>query len=243
MQGSSRIPYRTIDQFLTRPLSREEIEAALEERLRFIYAEFRKGFEFIKGFEKQVTIFGSSRFSEDNIHYKSARRVAGRLAKLDYAIFTGGGPGIMEAANRGAYEAGGTSVGLTIALPSEQPINRYVTNTINFYYFFTRKVVMSFAAEAYIFYPGGYGTLNEFFEAVTLLQTGKIPVVPIILVGRDFWGPLDSYIRSELWIKHQSIDENDMTLYLITDDEEEVIERVKNAPVIRGLEFKPSSGT
>src|SRR3989344_8487710 len=159
-------------------LTRGELTGAAKRRLSLINKEFRNAFEFISHFKKSVTIFGSTRVGLENPHYISALNLAKRLSELGYTIVTGGGPGIMEAANRGAFEAGGKSVGLTIELPKRQPSNEFLTDQMNFHYFFTRKEALSFAAEAYIFYPGGFGTLDEFFEIITLVQTRKIRPVP-----------------------------------------------------------------
>ncbi|PCI29846.1 TIGR00730 family Rossman fold protein [Candidatus Wolfebacteria bacterium] len=216
-----------------KPLSKEEMQKELNDRMDNINTEFRKGFEFIQSHPKSVTVFGSARFPEDHHDYKKARSVAGRISKeLGYAIITGGGPGIMEAANRGAFENDGISLGLTIELPSEQRVNPYITDHIGFHYFFSRKVALSFSAEAYIYFPGGFGTLDELFEILTLIQTGKIDgAPPVILVGKDYWEPLDSYMKDMLLEKHEAIDECDLNLYTITDDEDEILEIVKNAPV------------
>ena len=167
------------------------------------------------------------------MHYKDARMLGSELVKLGYAVITGGGPGIMEAANRGAKESGGESIGLNIELPHEQVINPYVTDSLSFYYFFSRKTTMSFSAEAYIFYPGGFGTLDEFFEIVTLMQTGKIRKVPVILVGGDFWNPLEKYLVDNVLRQHAAIDKKDLNLYSILDDHKKILKIVTDAPVRR----------
>jgi len=137
----------------------------------------------------------------------------------------------MEGANRGAKEAGGNSLGLAIKLKREQVANPYITDIADFHYFFTRKTIMTFAAEAYIFFPGGFGTLDEFFDIITLVQTSKIPKVPIILVGRDFWEPLDGFIKKSLLADHKSIDEHDLNLYKIMDNHDEIIKAIRECPV------------
>ncbi len=214
------------------PHTREEIRrGARHKRASRIATEFERGFKFIKHFERSVTIYGSARFRPSNPHYKDARALAFRLAKLGYVIVTGGGPGIMEAANRGAKEAGGQSIGLTIELPHEQIINPYVTESMSFFYFFSRKTALSFSAETYIFYPGGFGTLDEFFEIITLVQTRKIRRAPIILVGSDFWAPLNDFIKEQVYLRHSTIEKKDMDLYLITDDHDEIERIVMNAPI------------
>lgn len=196
-----------------------------------IAAEFENGLEFIKSYEKSVTIYGSARFKTNNVHYKDARVLAARIAKEGYAVLTGGGPGIMEAANRGAKEAGGKSLGLNIELPFEQNLNPYVTDSMTFHYFFSRKTTMSFAAEAYIYYPGGFGTLDELFEILTLVQTKKIRQIPIFLVGSDFWAPMQDFIESALLRDHGAIDKKDMQLYTITDDHDLIMKTILNSPV------------
>lgn len=193
--------------------------------------EMRQGLDFVEKYEKAITIFGSARTPEDDIYYQKARRVAYRAAKeLDYAVITGGGPGIMEAGNRGAYEAGGKSLGMTILLPTEQHTNPYVTEESPFYFFFTRKTVMRYGSEVYLFFPGGYGTLDELMETLTLVQTKKTSAVPVVLVGVDFWKPLDMFIRQDLTSGHM-IGELDPSLYVITDDEDQIMDIIKNAPI------------
>lgn len=212
------------------PFTKVGLQKASMQRISLITKEFERGFEFIQHYPRSVTFFGSARFKPDNEHYQKARNIAFALSKKGYAIVTGGGPGIMEAANYGALEAGGPSVGLNIEIPNEQVTNPYVTTSTNFYYFFTRKVVLSFSAEAYIFFPGGFGTLDEVTEMMTLVQTHKIPKVPIILVGSDFWKPFADFIKQEVFEKHQAIDEEHMNIYTITDSEEEAVALALNAP-------------
>jgi uncharacterized protein (TIGR00730 family) len=195
-----------------------------------IAGEFDRGLKFIKKYHKSVTIYGSARFKPSNPHYQDARAIAFKLSRQGYAIITGGGPGIMEAGNRGAKEAGGPSVGLNIELPREQVINPYVTDSLSFFYFFSRKTTMSFSAEAYLFFPGGFGTLDEFFEIVTLIQTRKLHAVPIILVGSDFWSPLEQFIENVLLTQHGAIDKKDLKLYTILDDHDAIIAHINASP-------------
>ena len=193
--------------------------------------ELRQGLEFVEKYPKSITIFGSARTPETNPYYEKARRIAYRAAKeLGYAVVTGGGPGIMEAGNRGAYEAGGVSLGLSIQLPHEQMSNPYLTEDIPFYFFFTRKTAMRYGSEVYLFFPGGFGTLDEMCETLTLVQTKKIAPVPVIMVGEEFWRPFDQFIRKDLEDEHM-IGESDPSLYIITDDEDKIIEIIKNAPM------------
>ncbi len=212
---------------LRTPHTRDELaRGAKNQRASRIAGEFDRGLKFIKKYKQAVTFYGSARFKQSNPHYKDARSLGYKLSKLGYAVITGGGPGIMEAANRGAKEAGGPSVGLNIELPHEQIINPYVTDSLSFFYFFSRKTTMSYASEAYLFFPGGFGTLDEFFEIVTLIQTKKLHSIPIILVGTDFWSPLQEFIKKTLLEAHGAIDKKDLNLYVILDDQDEIIRRI-----------------
>lgn len=193
-----------------------------EERLDRISREFKAGFEIINKYNYTVTVFGSARFLEDNPYYQKARDVGNMLAKEGFTVITGGGGGIMEAANRGAYEAGGQSLGFNIKLPHEQQLNSYTTESMPFKYFFARKVMLVYAASALICFPGGFGTFDELFEVITLVQTGKMPPVPIILVGADFWKPLDAFIRKHMLEELGTISHGDEDLYTITDEIEEI---------------------
>ena len=216
------------------PHTIEELQhGAKNDRKSRIANEFDNGLQFIKKYPKSVTIYGSARFKTDNPHYRDAYDLARKLSKLGYAIVTGGGPGVMEGANHGAVDAGGDSIGLNIELPREQVINPYVTDSLSFYYFFSRKTTMSFAAEAYVFYPGGFGTLDEFFEIVTLVQTKKIRKIPIILMGSDFWEPLQQFLEEHCYRRHGAIEKSDLQLYHIADSHDEVIKMITDAPVWR----------
>lgn len=214
------------------PLTKEEAHQIVSVRIERINAEFKAAFDLIKNYPRSVSIFGSARVEEGNAHYEHARSLAARIVKdLGYAVITGGGGGIMEAANRGAREAGGQSVGLNIRLPKEQQKNAYTTDSMEFSYFFVRKVALSFAAEAYIFLPGGFGTLDEFFEIITLIQTHKIRRVPIILVGRDYWEELHDFLFRNAYRSEHAINKEDMALYTITDDDNEIVEAIKKVPI------------
>lgn len=220
----SRIP-------VPRPLSEEAMPAfGKEDATWWIFramAEFVSGFQFLSKLRREVSVFGSARFTEKNPHYKQARALAHRLAKAGYTMITGGGPGIMEAANRGASEGGGESVGLDIELPSEQRRNKFVKKGIGFNFFFTRKVILSASAQAYIFFPGGFGTLDEMSEILTLIQTRKMERVPVILFGRDFWQPFDAWVRRSMLEAHHSIDQEDIALYAIVDTVDEALAIIK----------------
>jgi len=201
-------------------------------RISKITAEFKRGFNFVSGIKKAVAILGSTRAPEKDRYYQEARKLAIMLAKAGYAVITGGGPGIMEAANKGANDAGGKSIGMTIQLPTEQETNQYVSDEIPFYYFFTRKVALTYSGEAYLYFPGGFGTFDELFNMLTLIQTDKIAHVPIILVCSEFWKPLETFFRENMLNpSHIDIDHNDLNLYTIMDDEDAIIEVIKNASI------------
>jgi uncharacterized protein (TIGR00730 family) len=223
------------------PLTLTEISESARKRVALISKEFTEGFEFIKNYPRSVTFFGSARTKEGDFYYEKAYTLAKRIVEeLHYSVVTGGGPGIMKAASKGAYEAGGNSVGLTIELPHEQVTSEYLTHKMGFHYFFSRKVCLSFSAEAYVFLPGGFGTLDEFSEILTLVQTRKIPKAPIILVGADFWKPLEEFFKQELIAKNM-INEEDISLYRITDDDEEILKIIKEAPIRIALKYDEKS--
>ena len=216
----------------TSTVTNGDLDQDTTDRLKRIHDELKDGFEFIRPYKKSVSFFGSARFDESNRHCQRAYELAKRIVtELKYAVVTGGGHGIMEAANKGASEGGGVSLGVTIKLPHEQSTNKYVQKSIDCNYFFTRKVILAFSAEAYIFFPGGFGTLDEFFGILTLIQTHKIPKVPLILVGKDYWLPLQETIFKDLYEEHATIGKNDMQFYTITDDPEEILEIVRKAPM------------
>lgn len=205
-------------------------------RLAKIIQEFAKGFHFLKNYGKSATFFGSARCSAGDKHYEEAKKLASLLAKDDFAIITGGGPGIMEAANRGAMEAGGKSAGINIQFDHAQNINPYVKESISLHYFFARKVMLSFASEVYVFFAGGFGTLDEFFEMITLVQTRKIDPIPIILVGKEYWNPLLKWIEKDVYQKRRNIDKEDMKIYRLVKDAKEaerVIKRLVKGDIVR----------
>jgi len=207
---------------------KEDFRKTFQWRVFRIMAEFVDGFQFIADFQKSVAIFGSSRTPKNDRYYKEAFKLGKLLAKEGYAVITGGGPGIMEAANKGAFEAGGESVGINIQLPEGESKNRYVKNSIGFHYFFTRKVMLSYACYGYVFFPGGFGTLDEFFEMITLIQTKKIDQkITVVVVGKEYWQPLVSWIESELLIKRKAIKENDLKIFQIVDSAQEAFSIIK----------------
>ncbi len=213
-------------------MSKHDINKNIHDHLNEIMKEFRVGFEELKKHPKSVSILGSTQTTPASSHYKQAHELGYRIAKeLGYAVATGGGPGIMAAANLGAKEAGGVSIGYTIKLPMEQHSNPYTNTSLDFDYFFVRKTILTFAAEAYVFFPGGYGTLDEFFDIVTLIQTNKIPRVPIILIGKDYWNPFKKFITEQMLEVHHAILSDDLQLFTVTDNLNEALEIIKAAPV------------
>ena len=206
-----------------------------EDKLKMINLELKEGIDSVARFNPSVTIYGSARLPKEDESYKKANELAFRLAKeLGYNILSGGGPGIMEAANKGGYEAGVKSVGLTIRLPHEQGANPYVTDEIPFNYFFTRQASLSYSTEACIFCPGGFGTMSELFEILTLKKTRKIDNMPVILFGSHFWSGLDNYIKENLNDEYQTIDKEDTGLYIIEDDIDKIINIVKESKIRDG---------
>lgn len=226
---------RAEERFLQGPKTRR-FELA---RLVRITVEFIRGFRFMHFVGPCVTVFGSARFKEDHRYYAMAREVGKRLAQAGFTVMTGGGPGIMEAANRGAKDAGGPSVGCNIVLPMEQKPNPYVDRFMEFRYFFIRKVMLAKYSYAFVALPGGFGTLDEFFEVATLVQTGKIRNFPLILMGEDFWAPLMTFMRDRL-IAVGTIDPEDYARIIVTDSPDEVMAQIADAAVKEfGFSWQP----
>ncbi len=192
-------------------------------RIFRILSEFVEGFEELSDIGPAVSIFGSARTSPRNKYYKQTVELSRLLSENGYTIITGGGPGIMEAANRGAADNGGTSVGLNIELPMEQKPNKYQNLELNFRYFFARKVMFVKYAMGYVCMPGGFGTLDEFFEALTLIQTHKIYPFPLILFGGEYWAPLRDFMENSM-LKNNAITEEDLKLIQVTNDQDEVLD-------------------
>lgn len=191
-----------------------------------IMSEFVEGFDVIRRYTLAATFFGSARASFGDEVYQHATELAGRLAKQGFAVITGGSSGVMQAANRGAFEAGGASIGLNINLKDPQPYNPYLTERFGFDHFFVRKVMLTYASEVYVYFPGGYGTLDEFFEIVTLVQTKKIRKVPLVLFGKEYWTPLVEFLRNKVYADHQAIDEADLALFTVVDTVDEAYDYI-----------------
>jgi len=197
-------------------------------RIFRIMAEFVDGYQFLGGLRKEITILGSARLPSNNKYYKIAEQLGRLLGKNGFTTITGGGPGIMEAANKGAYEVGGESVGLNIQLPFEQRINPYVKKAIAFYYFFTRKAMLTSPANAFVFFPGGFGTLDEFFEVVDNIELGFMERSPIILVGSDFWKPIVEFVKNKSSEEVGSVPDSEIDEWKIVDTAAEAFEFLKN---------------
>ncbi|MFH1745665.1 MAG: TIGR00730 family Rossman fold protein [Planctomycetota bacterium] len=199
---------------------------AAEETWRIfrIMAELVEGIDVMSRIGPAISIFGSARTTPDNPFYQQATALTARLVQANFAIITGGGPGIMEAANKGAFEAGGKSVGLNIWLPMEQEANDFQNVSIDFHYFFVRKVMFVKYAIGMVCFPGGFGTMDEFFESMTLIQTEKIRPMQVVLIGKSFWEPMDDWLRQTMLDAHANISPEDLNLYTITDDIDEAAE-------------------
>lgn len=195
-------------------------------RIFKIMSEFVEGFEILSKYGLAASFFGSARTGFGEEIGRAATELAGRLAKQGFAIVTGGSSGIMEAANKGAFEAGGASVGLNIRLSADQALNHYLTDSMTFDHFFVRKTMLAFSSEVYIFFPGGYGTLDEFFEIATLVQTKKIQPIPIILYGKEYWTPLLEQFETRFFKQYKAIDEADLKIYHLVDSVDEAFDYI-----------------
>ncbi len=192
-------------------------------RIFRIISEFTEGFDRLADVRDAVSIFGSARLKPDHLYYKKTVELAELLGQHDFSIITGGGPGVMEAANKGAYQQKQLSIGLNIELPMEQTPNPFLDVSLNFRYFFVRKVMLVRYSMGYVCMSGGFGTLDEFFEALTLMQTDKIYPIPLVLFGSEFWQGLVDWIKSRL-LEYKTISEKDLELFTITDDPQEVLD-------------------
>jgi uncharacterized protein (TIGR00730 family) len=208
----------------------------------------RIGLEFIRGFRAlhfigpAITVFGSARFKEGHPYYDLARTIGGGIAREGFTVITGGGPGVMEAANRGAKDAGGKSIGCNIILPHEQEPNPYLDQVVTFYYFFVRKVMLVKYSFAYVILPGGLGTLDEMTEAMTLIQTGKLYDFPVILVGTEYWQGFMQWVRETL-VKNKAVSAEDLNFVYLTDDPAEVLAIIRKSVHGLGLDLRPLPAT
>lgn len=206
-----------------------------------IFAECIRGFRQLHFVGPCATVFGSARFKDGHPYYAMARELGGKLARAGFTVMTGGGPGLMEAANRGAKEAGGTSVGANIKLAMEEAPNRYLDRWVEFRYFFVRKLMLEKYSYAFLAMPGGVGTLDELFETSVLIQTGKMKSFPIVLMGKSFWSPLVDYLRERL-LTAGTVDPADVTRWLVTDSADEAVERVREQGMREfGLTYGPQA--
>lgn len=222
-------------QFLSGPRSRgSDLGFALD-----VFRELVRGFRVLHFVGPCVTVFGSARFTEEHPYYALARSLGGELARAGFTVMTGGGPGVMEAANRGAREMGGSSVGCNIILPAEQKPNRYLDRFVECRYFFVRKLLLAKYSYAFIAAPGGYGTLDELAEILVLIQTGKMKAFPVVLLGRDYWNGLLEFFRDTL-VARSTIDRADLDQLIVTDDPAEAVHAIRGVALANfGLSYGP----
>lgn len=227
-ESDQRLPHATQDEQLLESPSLDEFTHTDTWRVFRIMGEFVEGFDELASLTRGISIFGSARTAPGDPYYKLAQETAALLAREGYAVITGGGPGIMEGANRGAFEAGGLSVGCNIELPFEQGANPYLTRSVTFRYFFVRKMMFVKYSLGFIIFPGGFGTLDELFEALTLIQTRKIRDFPVILFGSDYWKGLMDWI-GETALREGKVSSQDLKLLHLTDSPEEVVNIVNES--------------
>jgi uncharacterized protein (TIGR00730 family) len=228
--GTCRIPLNEEERIACQHSGMIPHASEITWRVLRIMAELVEGFQLLTRIKREVSVFGSSRAHPNSHWYKEAYQLGRMLGKDGFTIVTGGGPGIMEAANKGAFEVGAPSVGLNIQLPREQHLNAYITQSHGFHYFFTRKVMLAAAAQAYVIFPGGFGTLDEAFELMTLVQTGKSSRMPIVLVGKEFWEPLIAWLESSVYGTHDAIDLEDLRIITMVDSAKEAYDIVVQSP-------------
>ena len=210
--------HRSLEYAINNKVNKEDIHRALA------YAhDLEHGLSKLRTFSQGVSVFGSARLSEKGKWCRLAEELGRKLAQNGHTVITGGGPSIMEAANKGAYEAGGKTIGLNIQLAHEQHINPYVTDSMEFHYFFARKVMLTMSSKVYVYFPGGFGTLDEFSEILLLMQEGKMPKMPMFLIGKSFWKPIDRWFGSKMQ-SLKTIKPEDRKIYRITDNIDEVVE-------------------
>ncbi|WP_444861182.1 LOG family protein [Achromobacter aegrifaciens] len=216
-------------------------ETPANKQIPLIMSEIRTAADKLANIGPAVSVFGSARVSRNSPHYETTVAISAALADAGFAVIAGGGPGIMEAANKGAFEAGGTSIGLNISLPHEAHNNEYQTISLSFEYFFSRKATFFMHSFAYVAMPGGFGTLDELFEALTLIQTGKVPPAPIVLVGSEYWSGLVEWLGGQV-LANGMIGAHDLDLFIIEDDPMKVVRKVVefHAKVISDAQYAPS---
>jgi uncharacterized protein (TIGR00730 family) len=225
--GICRIPLTLAERAAcTSPLQAPQM-SEITWRIFRIMAEFVEGFQFLSTTSKTVTVFGSARLPPTNCWYQEAVKFGRLLGQHGFTVITGGGPGIMEAANKGVYEVGGESLGLNIELQHEQRINPYVNHSRSFHYFFTRKVMLAASAQAYVYFPGGFGTLDELFEIVTLITTKKSEPISVVLVSHDFWDPLLVWLKQTMVDTYDTLGDEELNIFKVVDTAEEAFEIVK----------------
>ncbi|TSC91387.1 MAG: hypothetical protein CEN90_516 [Parcubacteria group bacterium Licking1014_17] len=241
-RASMNVPVSKLPLVEKEDVGEKDFRSSFHWRVFRVMAELVDGWTFLADMKKRsVTFFGSARFPEGSQWYEEARKLGYMVAAADFDLVTGGGPGIMEAGNRGSFEAKekfgednkniGDSIGLNIKLPFEQRINPYVEKAIAFHYFFVRKMMLSYYAQAYVFFPGGYGTLDELFEIITLVQCKKMnDRVPVVLIGRDYWLPMVEFLEKTVLKKFEGIDPGDLAILRIVNSAEEAMEIIKHAP-------------
>lgn len=222
LESDQRVPHATQDEQLLESPRTDEFTHTDTWRVFRIMGEFVEGFDELASLTRGISIFGSARTPPEDRYYKAAQETAALLAREGFAVITGGGPGIMEAANRGAFEAGGLSVGCNIELPFEQGANPYLTRSLTFRYFFVRKMMFVKYSLGFIIFPGGFGTLDELFEALTLIQTHKIRNFPVVLFGSDYWDGLMNWIKDKA-LQEGKISQQDLKLLHLTDSPEDVV--------------------
>lgn len=220
-------------------VKKAELDTPAGKQVPVIMSEITKAADTLADLGPAVSLFGSARISRQSPYYETSAAIAAALARAGFAVIAGGGPGIMEAANKGAYEAGGTSVGLNISLPHETTNNAYQTISLSFEYFYSRKATFFMHSMAYVALPGGFGTLDELFEALTLVQTGKVPPAPIVLVGRAYWGGLVDWLDEQLR-GNGMIGVHDLNLFSIEDDPDRVVARIVEFHRQPDAEYAPS---
>ncbi len=240
-QDPSISPLRHVENPDTSKLTGAPVNYRDSWRIFRIITEFVEGYQLLSELKQEITFLGSARTPVNNKYYKTAQELAYLLGKKGFTIISGGGPGIMEAANKGAFQSGGGSVGLNIQLPFEQRINPYVKKSAAFYYFFSRKVMLTSPANAFVFFPGGFGTLDEFFEVVDYMEMGHMHKVPVVLVGKEFWEPIISFLRAKSAREAHSVDESEINHWQVVETAKEAFELLKDTEDVAVCDIDPNN--